>query len=273
MPLRKHKLLYFLFIPALGLASMAFYSDDEARYEALFKIPLDGGTFTTDNIQNAYVYSRSTLKKYDSHGNLLFRYDDKSYGNITYIDVTDPMKVMVFYKDFPEIVFLDNTLSLNGNPISPADLGYTLTTLASLSHDNGVWLYDAQGVQLVRIDNNLNITQKTGNLVQSIGVGINPDYLMEYNSYVYLNDSAQGILVFDQYGTYYKTIPLKGLTTFEIRGDDLFYMLGNTIRDFHLKAITEDITHAPDNNTTMARVEKNMLFEASNDTLRVYKVK
>lgn len=252
---------------------MAFYGNATIQYELVSKIPLDGGAFITDNLQNAYIYSGSILKKYDVQGKLLYQHDDKSYGRITYVDVNDPMKVMVFYKDFPQLVFLDNTLSINGVPISPSSVGFQLTTLACISHGNGAWLYDAQGIQLVRLDANQNVSQKTGNLTQTLGMSVNPDYLVEYNSYVYLNDSAHGILLFDQYGTYYKTIPITGLTTFEVRGDDLFYNKGNTIRTFHMKTIMEDITKAPDSLATMVRVEKNMLFEACNDTLRIYKLK
>ena len=154
-------------------------------------------TFTTDNLQNTYLYSGSSLRKYDSRGKLLNQYDDRSFGAISYVDVNDPMKVMVFYKDFPEIVFLDNTLSLNGSPINPGDMGFQFATLACISHDNGAWIYENQGLQLVRFDLNLNVTQKTGNLVQALGMYLNPNYLMEYNSYLYMNDTVQGILVFD----------------------------------------------------------------------------
>ena len=272
MPLKKGKFLFFFIIVTLVTVFTGFTQKKATEYELISKIPLNGGTFITDNIQNTYVYSGSALKKYDIHGTMLYQYDDRSYGSISYVDVNDPMKVMVFYKDFPEIAFLDNTLSLNGSPISPADMGFSLSTLACISHDNGAWLYDAQGLQLVRFDINLNITEKTGNLVQTLGMKLNPNYLTEYNDYVYLNDTAQGILVFDQYGTYFKTIPIKGLTSFEVRGDNLLYNKGNHVHLFHLKTIMEEDNLAPDNLATLVRIEKNTLFEQCGDTLRVYKV-
>lgn len=268
MPLKKSKRFFLL---AFALCCAGFSPNPE-QYELISKIPLNGGNFITDNLQNAYIYLGNSLKKYDIHGKLLNQYDDRSYGSISYVDVNDPMKIMVFYKDFPEIVFLDNTLSVNGNPINPADMGFPLTTLACVSHDNGAWIYEAQGLQLVRFDLNLNITQKTGNLVQALGMPLNPNYLMEYNSYVYMNDTAEGILVFDQYGTYYKTIPIKGLSTFEVRGDNLLYNKGNKIHALHLKTIMEDVTPAPDSLAKVVRIEKNILFEEYKDTLKVYRV-
>lgn len=242
-------------------------------YDLVCKIPIERGSFTTDNLQNIYIYHGSYIKKYNSQGQLLYNYSNKSYGPITSVDVNDPLKMLVFYKDFPEIVLLDNTLSQNGNPFSPSDVGYPLTTLSCTSHDNGVWLYDAQNFQLIRLDVNLNVTQKTGNLAQALGIELNPDYLMEYNNYVYMNDSAQGILVFDSYGTYYKTIPITGLKTFQVRENDLFYVAKNRIHAFHLKTIMEDETQAPDTLASEVRVEKNLLYEKYKDTLRVFEIK
>jgi hypothetical protein len=95
---------------------------------------------------------------------------------------------------------------------------------------------------------------------------------MEYNNYVYLNDSTQGILVFDSYGTYYKTIPITGLNTFQVRGDDLFYLSKNRIHAFHLKTIMEDETKAPDTLATEIRIEKNLLYERDKDTLQVFDI-
>jgi hypothetical protein len=96
-------------------------------YRLVCKIPFTGGAFTTDNLQNIYLYHGNSIRKYSPQGQLLYNYSDKSYGAITSVDVNDPLKMLVFYKDFPEIVLLDNTLSQNGNPFSPSDVGYPLT--------------------------------------------------------------------------------------------------------------------------------------------------
>jgi len=258
-----------LFVAVLMISAFKF----PASYKLVTKVPLNGGSFTTDNLQNLYVYEGNVLKKYSSSGTLLCTHGDKSYGDITLVNAYDPMKVMVFYKDFPVILFLDNTLSQNGNQINPADIGYPLTQLACVSHDNGLWLFDGQNMQLVRFDVNLTQLQKTGNLNQLLGIQLNPSALWEYNNYVYLNDTTEGILMFDGFGTYYKTLPFKGVKHFEVRGDDMFYMQGNKIHVFHMKTITEDVITQPDELATQCRVEKNLLFEKYMDTVRVYEIK
>ncbi|MGP8217529.1 MAG: hypothetical protein ACLQQ4_18315 [Bacteroidia bacterium] len=268
--MRMKSALAVLFIALVFIGFSAF---KPTGYKLVCKIPLDGGSFTTDNLQNVYIYEDDVLKKYSSNGTLLYTHSDKSYGNITALNAYDPMKIMVFYRDFPAIVFLDNTLSQNGNTVNPGDLGYPLTSLACVSHDNGMWIYDAQTLQLIRFDVNLNPLQKTGNLNQLLGIPLNPIFLSEYNSYVYLNDTTEGILMFDAFGTYYKTLPFKGLTHYQVRGDDMFYMQNHKIHSFHLKTITEDIIAQPDSLATQCRVEKNLLYEKYLDTVRVYEIR
>jgi hypothetical protein len=248
-------------------------SDGEGKkYKLLLKIPLNGSQYTTDNLFNIYLYRGSALKKFNSSGTLLFSYDDKSYGDITSLDMNDPMKLLVFYRDFPEIIYLDNTLSINGAKISPSDAGFPLSTLACSSHDDGIWLYDSQNLQLVRFDVNMNITVKTGNLVPVIGFAINPLEMEEYNSFLYMNDSTKGIMVFDQFGSYSRTIPITGLASYEVRGDDMYYLKDNKIHVFHIKTDNEDVAGLPEKQAVKLRVEKNMLFESSGDTLRLYTI-
>lgn len=267
----KQKGIWLFIAVAIMLLGMAAFKKP-ASYRLVAKIPLENGTYTTDNLQNVYVYAGSELKKYNPSGTLLYTHDDKSYGDITSVNAYDPMKVMLFYKDFPVIVFLDNTLSQNGNVINPSDLGYPLTSLACESHDNGLWLYDGQNLQLVRFDVNLTQLQTTGNLNQLLNLRLNPISLSEYNNYVYLNDTIEGILMFDTFGTYYKTLPFKGIRHYQVRGDDLFYMQNRKIHAFHMKTITEDIIAQPDSMATQCRIEKNLLFEKYLDTVRVYNI-
>ncbi len=278
----KVKFCLFTFIPLLAIiAPESHFLPQSVRtsdnvpltFTLETKIPLNGGAYITDNLQNVYVWNHCSLKKYDPKGHLLYIYDDRSYGDISSLDVTDPMKIMVFYKDFPEIVFIDNTLSVNGTHINPSRLGFPLTSLACLSHDNGVWLYDAQNLQLVRLDMNMNIKQETGSLMELLGYPVNPDYLLEYNDYIYMNDPSLGILEFDEFGTYYRTIPVKGLTNFELRGDELYYTKANQLHTFHLNTLADDGISLPDSVVHLARVEKNLLFEDSRDTVNVYLIK
>jgi len=72
------------------------------------------------------------------------RYSNKRFGTITSIDCTNPLKMLVYYKDFQQLVFLDNQLTQNSEAISLEDLGYEQTDLICTSMNNSFWLYNKQ---------------------------------------------------------------------------------------------------------------------------------
>jgi hypothetical protein len=78
-----------------------------------------------------------------------------------------------------------------------------------------------------------------------VGVEINPNFIMEANNFVYLNNPSDGILVFDQYGTYFKTIPLKGLEQFQLNGDQIFYENNGKLKSYNIKMFVENSLDLP----------------------------
>ncbi|MGZ4100177.1 MAG: hypothetical protein ACXVNM_14925, partial [Bacteroidia bacterium] len=85
--------------------------------------------FTTDNIGNVYTVKDDELVKYLPTGKFFLRYSNLKLGNITTVDATNPLKLVLYYRDFQQIVFLDNQLSLNSEPVSLEKLGYEQTDL------------------------------------------------------------------------------------------------------------------------------------------------
>ena len=84
----------------------------EPLWHLFFVIKVSALFFTTDNLQNIYAVTDDfKVVKYDSSGQLLHTYSNKSLGQPTSLDVSNPMKLMLYYKDFSTIVWLDNTLS------------------------------------------------------------------------------------------------------------------------------------------------------------------
>jgi hypothetical protein len=89
--------------------------------------------------------------------------------------------------------------------------------------------------EIVRVTSGLEIKERTGNLQQVTGNTPDPNYLLERDNYLYLNDPASGIMMFDKYGTYYKTIPVKDLTSFQVFDNKLIYITGNDINIYDVR--------------------------------------
>jgi hypothetical protein len=60
--------------------------------------------------------------------------DNKNLGDISFVDASNMLRILVFYKDFLQVVFLDNTLSANGETVSFDKIGFQQAQLVCSSH-------------------------------------------------------------------------------------------------------------------------------------------
>ena len=230
-----------------------------------------GNFFTADNLGNFYLVGKDEISKYDANGNVFNKFSIKAFGNIESIDVSNPMKILVFYKDFSKIVFLDNTLSLNGSMIDLEENMLNQSRLACYSYNDGIWVYDQQKFELLRLDKNLSVSNNTGNLNQLLGIDIVPDFLTEYNNCIYLNNPSTGILVFDVYGTYLKTIPLLHLRKFQISNQEILYIEDSAAVSYNLTTKEISRTFLPPNKYSECRRIKGLLYAKNEDYVDMLK--
>src|ERR1700740_422215 len=131
----------------------------------LFSFSKDGGkpkyiktkfdSFTTDNLGNIYLVSNDEIKKYNKKGELLKKFSNKKAGKIFSIDASNALRILVFYKDQSQVLILDSQLTQNGDVIDLLNMNLEQSDLICSSFNNGMWLYNRQNAELVRLDNNL----------------------------------------------------------------------------------------------------------------------
>lgn len=256
----------------LLLISVFFSLNICAQYPLTLDVPVTADYFTSDNLGNVYVIQGNEIIKYLPNGKLFNRYSNMMRGNITSVDATNPLKLLLFYRDFSKIQFLDNQLSEN-HLISLQDLGLEQSTLVCISFDNGFWVYDQISFSLIRFNQAFDKTQEVRNINQNIGYEPQPNFLHESSDWVYLNNPETGILVFDVFGTYFKTIPLKGLNDFQLASDNLLYFKDGKLLSYNLKTLAEGEVQLPPDEIKMLRVEKEKLMILTKENLKVYEVK
>lgn len=254
------------FIFVVVVLSMAFVIQNNAT---LFTIKQKHNYFTTDNLNNTYLINKEEILKYNSTGKLLMKFSNKRFGNITFVDATNALKVLLYYKDFQQLVFLDNQLSQNGEPISLENLGYEQTDLACTSFNNSFWIYNKQNNELIRFNENSQVITKTGNLKQLLQSEIKPNFMIEHNSYLYLNCPDHGIYVFDMYGTFNKIISIKNLTAFQVSNNVLYYFNNNKYFAYDTKTFEEKSISYSDTLIKSVRIEKDRLYFQYSDSLKV----
>lgn len=220
-----------------------------------------------DAFGNIYVINTHEIIKYNSAGVLQKKFSTKRYGKIDFVDAMNPLKILVFYKDFQQILFLDNQLTASTNMISLESLGHEQSSLVCSSSNNSFWIYDKQNNELCRFDSELKSLVKTGNLKRILDVDIKPNYMQEHNNYVYLNCPNEGILVFDIYGTFYKTIPLKNLKEFNVVNGDIFYYDNHHLKQY--QAQTFNTIEKQFSDTLLSNViwQNNKIYKVYQDSL------
>jgi hypothetical protein len=263
----KYKLTAFILIfwPAFVPAQGAF-----DKLVPIKTIELQSQMISTDKLGNLYAVAKEEIFKYDVQGNLLQKNSLKSFGSLYSIDVSNPMKILAFYKDYNKILFLDNMLAPSGGSIDLSTIGFDQVTLTCASHDNGLWVYNSLNFEIVRMEPSLKISHQSGNIAQLTGNAIKPSFLFEANNKVYLCDSINGVLVFDVFATYIKTIPLKSIKDLQVENNNLYFIDEKGFGSFNLEFLKQNEIQLPQNEIKQIRLQKNRVFMRLSDKIAIY---
>lgn len=192
--------------------------------ESILLIKGDFDTFTTDELGNIYALHEDELKLYRATGELWIRNSIKTMGTINAISAFYSLKPMLFSQEMQQVAVLDNTLAVQGDVIWLNRLGFEQATLVSPSVQNHFWVYDQLDMQLIRVNRQWERTSSTGRIDQLLGISPDPVGIVEYDNWVYLNDPLNGLLVFDLFCTYSKTIPVTNAKDIQIRKDGIYFL-------------------------------------------------
>lgn len=211
---------------------------------------------TVDGFGAIYLLDqRNVLKKYDSNLKLLFEYSFYKQGIISTIDVSNPQKILVYFPEFQNIVYLDNTLSVIQS-LNLEKLNYWQINAVALSQDNNTWFYDPNLHQLNKINSSGTIVLSSNEMFNSNynDSEINTVKISEREVFVF---TPNEVLIFDFFGVFLKSIPIESKevqilkneilyskgknimrlpleVTFEIEEDHVVYNSKNDFNDFHI---------------------------------------
>lgn len=165
--------------------------------------------FTTDNLGNIYlVNAANQIKKVNERGDSIAVHNDvRRYGKVYSIDATNPLKVLVYYKDFSTIVVLDRLLNVRAS-IDLRRQNISQVTAVTSSYDNNIWLFDELDSKLKKIDDKGNVLLESTDFRQVFESVPSPSVLYDRDGQLYLYDSTKGLMVFDYYGAKKNTYPI-----------------------------------------------------------------
>lgn len=223
------------------------YSQTDTSFQLIKVISGDIVDFTVDNLDNIYILSsRNQLKKLNANGDSVAVYNDiKKYGPATFIDVSNPLKLLLYYKDFATVVTLDRFL----NAVNTIDLRKQNILQAKAigqSYDNKIWVYDEQESKLKKIDEEGKLLLETPDFRLLLGQAPSPLKIFDEDKYVYLYDSLQGVYVFDYYGALKNNITISRWQNFKVAGKYIFGSRADTLYRYEIKTSLLDDWKMPE---------------------------
>ena len=193
-------------------------------------------TIALDPQGNIYAVNDATLYKYAPDGTLLYTYNDNMLGHISSIDVDNPLKIMLFYRDAGFIIFLNDKLSPIGDKVNLFFKGYTTIGLATYSTRNELILYDESNTDLVILDFYFREKERVHYDFQEF----HPMLLQDVNEkMIVMQDSQQGVFFFDNFGTFEKNIAIASELPVQIIKDQIFYGKNNQLNRYDYQRLDQ----------------------------------
>ena len=191
-----------------------------------------------DVLGNIYLITENNqLKKIKPNGDSLAVFNDvKKFGNPTLLDVSNPLKILLFYKNFSTVVVLDRFLAVRSTINFRNQNIFKLKTLTN-SYDNNIWIFDEQNVSLKKINEEGNILNETLDLRQLLDTVPSPTQIIDKNNFVYLYDEDKGFYIFDYYGSYKNNLPFLNWKHIAVYNNRLMGFVADTFYSYEVNSL------------------------------------
>ncbi len=229
--------------------------------------------FQCDPFGNIYTFSNSIFTKYDTAGIEVISYNENKNGAIGNIDISNPLKILVYFPERSKVIYLDRNFSPIENEIDLISLFNESFSYCCTSYSNGLWAYSQSGITLIRINQQAVITTKVESLNQIMFDNFKISQLIEDGDYLYVGNPHYGIVIFDRWGAIIKQIPLKYENSFQAFNNQLFYFRNDTC--FSYNPLNFEETTLLSNRKNVKQIfttKSNLYIQTKSDTIYRYQV-
>jgi hypothetical protein len=258
------------------IMSCTGWSQVDTTFKLIKVINGDIVDFTVDNLDNIYILnSRNQLKKYNTDGDSVAVFNDvKKFGQVSFIDASNPLKVLLYYKGFATVIMLDRFLNIR-NTIDLRKQNIFQAKAIGQSYDNKIWVYDELENKLKKIDEDGKLMQETADFRLLLGQAPSPMKIFDENKYVYLYDSLQGVYVFDYYGALKNNIMIIRWNNFKVVGKYIFGSRGDTLYRYEISTFQYDEWKMPEQifRSKAFNFSSSRLYALKKDAIEIYSIR
>lgn len=228
-----------------------------------------------DNLNNIYLISSTNqIKKLNSNFDSVAVFNDtRRFGNINSIDVNNPLKILVFYKEFSTIVVLDRFLNIV-NTIDLRNQNRLQVSCIATSYDNNIWLFDELENKVLKIDELGNTLIETTDFRMLFDNGFVTEKIIDDNGKLYCYNKLLGLVVFDYYGGLKHKYSITDLQYLQIHNETLTAFKKDRLAIFKLNLFTQEEIKININQqeSTKKIIQKSKLFVLSKNELSVFDI-
>ena len=237
------------------------------------------GNFTymdVDVLDNIYLITAGNqLKKINANGDSVAVFNEvKKYGNPSMLDVSNPLKLLLYYKNYSTVVILDRLLTLR-NSINFRKMGIFSVKALTTSYDNNIWLFDEQDLKLKKIDDDGKLLQETTDLRLLFDSVPSPTQITDRDNFVYLYDESKGFFIFDYYGTLKNNLPFLHWQHIAISGNSMYGFVNDKLYSYELKSLNLKSYTLPAyfNDNINIKAINGKIYLLKKDGVEIYSVK
>ena len=196
--------------------------------------------FACDHLDNVYIYSKNTLKKFNAQGNMESQYSELGYGNLASIDVSDPFRIILFYKAFNTVLILDNKLNRIGETYQLDKLGFSTIDAICKSKQSGIWILDSYAQKLMLYSLNPRGFVREIDLARYTKPIHYIDNMVENGNEIYLFSKGKAVLIFNQLGGKLGIIDVYPENICQVNNNKLYYVKDGFFFRYNLESEQND---------------------------------
>ncbi len=257
------------------LISANIWAQDSLQLRANYNINMAAERVELDRMGNVYAFSKGEWHKFNVGDTVeCCRFAEHGLASVDVLDVSNPQNVMVYQPALQRGKILDRTLNVENSFDFSTKPEYNIVLMGT-ALDGNVWAVDYFQHNLLKIERNTsNFIQKNDNIGFSPNVPMLATCLRESPEAVYVSLPVEGIFVFDSFGNYQKTLPLKNLTNFQLINDKIVWCDNQKIHTFDANSLqsSEQFIPLPLSKGSKLAFTKGVLALATEKSIQIYSI-
>jgi len=225
-----------------------------------------------DHLGHIYSIKGNELKKYTPEGKITSNYSDPLLGEITSIDVSNPLRLQLFYKESNLLLYLDQYLAPIVDPIDLYTYSENETHLLCDAASGGFWIYNSEDNQAFQISRQGELRNKSLLLVGYFKERL-PSKMKEHHEGLYFLIPSRGILILNKFGQFQQEIHLPGITNFCFNNQAVLYQKDRTWFKYN-PSLGEDtlIFEQKDSGDCQSKIRADQIYIFCGDQISIKKL-